>query len=527
MDVNGGRPLANAAGDANPIGRAGPGGRANSGGRASTVGSVLNVTGLLAIVFAALLLLPILIALIYREHSEIPAFLFAAALSSVAGVVLRVAFRPGQLRFRQGLLICGIAWIVLCLFAAVPFVRIAGMSYLDAYFESVSGFTTTGITVITDVESLPRSLLFWRSLIQWLGGLGILTLFLSITIKSNNAYFQLFAAEAHKIESARPTPNIYRTAAVLWLMYAGLTLVELVVLRILGMSTFDALCHSLTTLSTGGFSTYDASIDHFRLAGYTNYRLIEYTITVFMLAGGINFLLHYKMFTGRFREVFRDVEFRSFAGIVCAVVLLILLDRTVGRSVRLFTNAGTAESNVRAALFTVSAIITTTGFGTVDINDPFFPTLSKQLLLVLMLVGGSVGSTAGGIKVLRIVVLWKVFRNQVKRLRLPRRATSGVVIDSRIFPTAEIHRITGLFFGWLFLIVVGGAVTALFTDLDPWQSFSGMFSAVGNIGPAYFSVQQMSELPAIVKVTYVFGMLAGRLEILPILMIFSRKAWDG
>jgi trk/ktr system potassium uptake protein len=431
-------------------------------------------------------------------------------------------FKMGRLFYKQSLLVCGLAWFVLCLFAAMPFTLGAGMSYLNAYFESVSGFTTTGITVITSIEVLPKSILFWRSLIQWLGGLGILTLFLAVTFRSNGAYFQLFSAEAHKIDSARPTPNIYRTAAVLWSIYAGFTFLEAIILKILGLNAFDALCHSLTTLSTGGFSTYDTSIDYFRQAGYQNYRLIEYTITFFMLVGGVNFLLHFKVLTGRFREVISDLEFKAFIGIVLGVSALILLDRALGLSENVL---GNFEENIRPVLFTVSAIITTTGFGTVDINAPFFPALSKQLFIALMLMGGSVGSTAGGIKVLRIIILGKLFKNQIRRLRLPKRALSQVVIDHKIFPDDEIRRITGLFFGWLLLILAGGGITALFTNLDAWQSFSGMFSAVGNIGPTYFSVQQMSELPALVKLTYIFGMLAGRLEILPVLLIFSPKAW--
>lgn len=182
---------------------------------------------------------------------------------------------------------------------------------------------------------------------------------------------------------------------------------------------------------------------------------------------------------------------------------------------------------MRHTVFTVVSIITTTGYGTTDINDPFFPAMAKQVFLMLMLIGGCVGSTAGGIKILRVTVLLKLFKNQVTRLRLPKNAVSRVVVNNKIFPTAEAKRITGLFFGWLVLILIGGLMTSFFTRLNSWQSFSGMFSAVGNIGPCYFSVKEMSELPGIVKLTYIFGMLAGRLEILPVLLIFSRKAWKS
>ena len=281
--------------------------------RSYTIHTVLNVCGSLLQIMGGLLLIPCIPLVIYHEFASAPGFLLSAAASFGTGFVFRRIFPLRKLYYKQSLLICGVAWFVLCLFAALPF-RIAGdLSFLDAYFESVSGFTTTGITVITAIEKLPKSLLFWRSLIQWFGGLGILTLFLAVTFRSNNAYFQLFSAEAHKIDSARPTPNIVRTAVILWSIYLGFTVLEIIALKVLGLGIFDAICHSLTTISTGGFSTYDSSIDYFRQAGYRHYRLIEYVITAFMLIGGVNFLIHFKIVTGRFREVARDVELRWFA----------------------------------------------------------------------------------------------------------------------------------------------------------------------------------------------------------------------
>jgi trk system potassium uptake protein TrkH len=367
---------------------------------------------------------------------------------------------------------------------------------------------------------MAKSVLFWRSLIQWLGGLGILTLFLAVTFRSNGAYYQLFSAESHKIDSSRPTPSIYKTVLILWSLYGAFTVLEFVILTGLGMKVFDAACHSLTTLSTGGFSPYDESIDYFRQAGYTHYRAIEYTITFFMLLGGINFLLHFKIITGQFREVSRNTELRFFLFLIAASTALILIDHYHSA-----TESASHEANFRHSIFTVVSIITTTGFGTVDINDVFFPAMARQILLIFMLFGGCVGSTAGGIKTLRVYVLFKLFTLQIRRLVVPRKALSEVVIEGRIFPDSEIKRITGLVFGWILLIAVGGFLGAALTHLNSWQAFSGMFSAVGNIGPCYFSVKEMSELPLVVKLSYIFGMLAGRLEILPVLLLFSRRAW--
>jgi trk system potassium uptake protein TrkH len=293
-------------------------------------------------------------------------------------------------------------------------------------------------------------------------------------------------------------------------------------LKLLGLNLFDSICHSLTSLSTGGFSPYDTSIDYFRRTGYAHYKAIEYVITFFMFLGGMNFLLHYKIVKKSFHDVAGNTEFRYYVAIIVFSTLFVIFDRYHHF---LSFSLEKLEACFRHTIFTVVSLVTTTGFGTTDINDPFFPPMSKQIFLVLMLVGGCVGSTGGGVKVLRIAVLFKAFRGQITKLRLPRNALSEVVIDYQIVPDAELKRIAGIFFGWLILILIGGLTTDFFSDLGSWEAFSGMFSAVGNIGPCYISVKQMSQLPGIVKLTYIFGMLAGRLEIFPILLLFSPKAW--
>ena len=467
-------------------------------------------------------MLPLILVFLYHEHWLIYAFLLPSLLSFFIGFVLQKYTRPGVISLLQSLLICGMAWIVLAFFSCMPFYLGVKTTFLDAYFETVSGLTTTGITLFTDIEILPRSILFWRCFIQWLGGLGILTFFLAITFRSNYTYFHLFSAETHKIESTRPTPSIFKTIIILWTIYLFFTVCEVITLKILGLSLFDSFCHTFTTLSTGGFSTYNASIDHFRRAGYTHYKAIEYVFIFFMFLGGINFFLHYKILTGRFKDVRNNSEMRYFLAIILFSTVLILLDHYRHIS---YLSLDKLEEDFRHTLFTVVSILTTTGYGTIDINEQFFPAMSKQLFLIMMFVGGCVGSTGGGIKVLRITILFKAFKEQMKKIRLPRKALSEVIIDRSIVPDSELKRIAGLFFGWLFLILIGGLITAFFTDLGSWEAFSGMFSAIGNIGPCYISVQQMSELPVIVKLTYIFGMLAGRLEILPVLIIFSYRAW--
>lgn len=484
--------------------------------------TILNMLGSLTLVMAGLLLLPIIFALAIGEFSVIDSFLLSAFAAFITGIILRLSFKHYRVHFKESMLICGLAWIILCVFAAMPFFLETGKSFLDSYFETVSGFTTTGITIYTNIESLDKTIILWRSFTQWLGGLGIITFFLAISVSSSTGFSHLLSAESHKIDSARLTPNVKKTAIILWSVYTGLSVLQVFVLRVLGLSFYDAVNHTMTALSTGGFSPYDSSINHYRLAGYENYKAIEYALTFFMFLGGMNFVLHYKFITGKFKEYFGNRELIVFFSMVAVVTIFIIGNISVHSY-----PAGELdlEESFRKTIFTVVSIITTTGFGTEDINSIYFPAFAKQVFLLLMVVGGCIGSTAGGIKVQRIIILWRLFFRQIKKLRLPRNAISYVRYQGELVTLTELQRIAGLFAGWLIFLAFGGFITSYFTDLDAWQSFSGMFSAMGNIGPCYFDVQTMSELPAIVKITYIIGMLAGRLEILPILLIFSRKAW--
>ena len=460
--------------------------------------------------------------MIYHEYDQVTSFVIPSLLCLSSGMLLQKFTVPGRIDMIQSMLVVGMAWIVLSLLGCLPFYMGSDFTYLDSFFEAVSGFTTTGITLYTNIEILPKSILFWRSFIQWLGGLGILTFFLAVMNSSTNKYFNLFSAESHKISSALPVPSVSKTVLILWGIYTFFTLGEVVTLRLLGMTFFDGFCHSFTTLSTGGFSTYNASILHFSRAGYTHWKAIEYAMTFFMFLGGMSFLLHYKIITGIRGEIRKNTEFHYYVAFILITTALMMVDHYLHFSDFSFE---TLENVFRNTIFSVVSILTTTGYGTTDINDPFFPAMSKQVFIILMLIGGCVGSTGGGIKVQRIVILIKAFGMQLKRVGMPGKAISEVVIDSRIIPNTELKRVIGLFFGWLILLAGGGLITALFTDLGSWESLSGMFSAVGNIGPCYISVQQMSELPAVVKLTYIVGMLAGRLEILPVLLIFSPRSW--
>jgi trk system potassium uptake protein TrkH len=461
----------------------------------------------------------------------VSAFVIPALISFSFGLILRNKFKPGMLDTTGSMLMCALSWLVASALGSLPFIIGISSSILNAYFEAMSGFTTTGITVYSGLDGMPRSILFWRALTQWLGGVGILSFFLAITFQGSGVH-HIFGAESHKISSGRPAPGLINTLKILWGIYATFTLLAMVTLAIEGMPIFDAICHALTTLSTGGFSTHDSSIEFYRLTGHPNYRLIEYSLTFFMMLGGINFLIHYRVITGDFRALWDNLEVRYWWRLIAAFTIIIVIDhlRRVGALGALFTrgvpiNLHEFERTFRYSIFQVISVLTTTGFGTKDIGSDFFPAASRQLFLVMMVIGGCVGSTGGGFKVLRIAILNRLMFRELFRLRVSGKASTGLIIDKKRVPDDEVHRVAALFFTWIGLLVVGGGITALFSNQGALQSFSGMCSALGNIGPCYISVGDMINIHPVVKVTYIFGMLAGRLEILPVLLLFSRKAW--
>ncbi|MCF7794640.1 MAG: TrkH family potassium uptake protein [Candidatus Cloacimonetes bacterium] len=496
-----------------------------------TLNVVLNFMGSLLIVLGFIMLIPIIIVLIYGEfktgYTTLFSFLAASSLALLLGWIFLRFFKSGSTNPVQAIFICSLGWIIVSAVGAIPFVIAIKSNYLNAYFETMSGFTTTGITMFSGLDSMPKSILFWRSLTQWVGGLGILTFFIAVMSHAGGAH-KLFGAESHKIQTHRPVPGLKNTVKILWAIYIIYTLFIFINLTIAGSSVFDSVCHSFTVLSTGGFSPYDASIAHYQQIGHPHYIWIEYIFILGMLLGGTNFLIHFRVLRGDFKALHDNLEIRYWFGFIGLFVGLILLERFLNliphhELTKNFWK--TLEMNFRNTLFQVSAIITTTGFGTVDIGSRFFGHMAKQLFLIMMVIGGCVGSTGGGFKVLRIGILIKLIKREIQRVFTPRKGVSQVVIDKKIIDKDEIYRVSALFFMWIGLLVFGGLVTALLSHHDSYSSFSGMFSALGNIGPCYIPVNEMVLLHPIIKIVYIFGMLAGRLEILPVLLLFSRKAW--
>ncbi len=497
---------------------------------------VLHYTGHLLEVLGLVLLLPLLVVVLHWGRPEegwrtANAFIIPAAISVTLGFALRHLFRSETLDTISSMLMCAIGWLACSALGALPFVITHEADYLNAYFEAMSGFTTTGITVFTGLDALPRSLLFWRALTQWVGGLGILSFFLIVTFRASGAH-HIFGAESHKISSTRPAPGLFNTLKILWLIYGGFTIFAIVVLAVMRMPAFDAVCHALTSVSTGGFSPHDESIDFYRQSGHPNYRLFEYTLTFIMMLGGINFLVHYRVLTRDFRALWDNIEIRYWWRLILAFTAIVMIDHwhTTGLLASLFDRsapppAAEVESTFRHSVFQVMAILTGAGLRTQDIGSAFFGGVSRQLFLVMMVIGGCVGSTSGGFKVLRIAMLNRLVLGELFKAKVSRRTSTGLVIDKKIVPDVEIHRVAALFFAWIVLLVAGGIITALFTDFDGMKAVSGMFSALGNVGPCYISVDEMIALHPVVKITYIIGMLAGRLEIFPVLLLFSLRAW--
>jgi len=426
---------------------------------------------------------------------------------------------PRRIGTPEAMLICVFGWIVVSAVGALPFSIELGIPYLDAYFEAMSGFTTTGITMLQGLDRMPQSLLMWRSMTQWIGGLGILTFFMFVVFQGG-ATHQLFGAESHKIGGRRLAPGMWNTLKILWAVYVFFTVLVGVGLWLLGTSVYDAISHALTCISTGGYSPHDASIGYYaQHAGrYPNYKAIEYLLIFGMWAGGTNFLVHYRLFTGKVSALWDSAEVRAWWLVLGVSLVLVMF------GVR--QQCG-FEERLRSSLFQTISIATTTGFATVDIADAsWYAPITRHVFLTLMMIGGCAGSTAGGLKIVRMVILWKLMSRQVRKALLPHSCVDAVMLDGTQLSDAEGHRTAALFFAWIVLLLFGSIVTAIFhSEYGALESASGMFSALGNIGPTYISVADMGALNPLVKIVYIAGMLAGRLEIIPLLVLFNKRSW--
>ncbi|MDD3626523.1 MAG: TrkH family potassium uptake protein [bacterium] len=482
-----------------------------------------------------LISIPFFIGLIFKETGNIPslfrAFLIPAIACVIIGLLLRKFSSPENISLKDSMFLCTFSWVILTLIGAIPYTVILRISYLDACFEAMSGLTTTGMTMLSGLDNMPKSILFWRSFSEWIGGLGILSMFILLGFKGGAAANKIFLAESHKVVSKKPSPGIFQTAKIIWIIYISLTVIHLILLLFFGLDLFDALAHSFTSVATGGFSTHDQSIAYFGLSGkYPMYHLIEISFIVIMLLGGINFFIHFRIMHGEFKSLWDSSEIKYYWLFIFISVSLIFLHRIFSGTIEYILYSGESVHGLNAYLlhlkdsaFQVVSIMTSSGYYTREIHTAYFAPFAKQIFLILMVIGGSAGSTSGGFKVIRTVILMKLVNNRIFKMNSTPFTRAPLVVDNEIVNDDEVNRIALIFFAWISLIALGGLITAWFSELSPWESFSGMFSAVGNIGPCYIDPDNIISLHPVIKITYIFGMLAGRLEIIPVLIIFKKK----
>ncbi len=466
-------------------------------------------------IISGFMLIPMFIAVYYREYRCFTSFLITIAATASISVLILVLLRNLKITImttRDGFLFVTGSWLMAALVGSFPFVLSGAIpDFTNAYFETISGFSTTGASILTDIESLPRSMLFWRSLTHWLGGMGIVVLTVAVLPLLGIGGLQLIRAEAPGPTVDRLTPRITETAKILWFIYLGFTFLETVLLMTGGMTLFDALTHTFGTLATGGFSTKNNSIGSYDSA------YIDGIITFFMVMAGINFSLHYRLITGRYRSLLRDTEFKSY--------IFIFLAATVLMTFVLYRDMySTIGESLRYASFQAATIITTTGYATADFEQ--WPYLCQIILFVLMFVGGSSGSTGGGIKVIRLVTLLKQGFNEMKYLLHPRGIftlkISGIPIKKDI-----VYSISGFFFLYIFMLLIVSIVVGT-SGQDLVTSFTTALVTVGNIGPGFGKIgptENYAFYPGYVKWFLSFAMLVGRLELYTVLVIFTTQFW--
>ena len=474
---------------------------------------IFRIVGILLFFEAMFLLCSVPVAMYYSEPVE--AILWSVATMVGIGTILTYICRSAgrDVSRKDGYIIVTLIWIIFSLFGTLPYMLSGCITnFTDAFFETMSGFTTTGASILFDIESLPKSLLFWRSMTHWIGGLGIVFFMVAVFPIFGFGEMHLFAAESVGPMKTKLHPRISVTARWILTVYIGLTVMATVAYFICGMGWFDAICHSMSTVSTGGFSTKQDSILAF------NSPLIEYVVTLFMFLGGVSLSLQYLLlFKGRLRELFRDTEFRTYLGIVLGFTAMI----TVGL---LLTSDTGFEESFRASIFQVVSLQTTTGF--VTANYVMWMPLLWLLLCALMFFGACSGSTSGAMKCVRVATLFKVMWNEFKRIVHPN-AVLPVRMARKIVPTSVQSAILAYTVIYFFMVIVGLVVNMAF-GIDFLNSFGLSVTSVGNVGPAlgnYGPMDSLALLPAGVKWFCSFQMLVGRLEFFAVLLLLTPIFW--
>jgi len=460
---------------------------------------------------ALLLVLPAVCSLIYKE-SSVYAFLITIAVAAVLGIILSLIGKTKNRAIfaKEGFVIVALAWILLSAVGALPF-YINGIipSYVDAFFETVSGLTTTGASIMPDVEVAPKGIMFWRSFTHWIGGMGVLVLLMAIFPTDTGRSMHIMRAEMPGPIIGKLVPKIKTTARVLYLIYIVLTLIQIVLLICGGMPVFESVVYSLGTAGTGGFG-----VDGNGLSDYSAYS--QWVITIFMIIFGVNFNLYYLAITRKFRSALKSEELWTYIGILVVSTAIITLD--------IYSNYGNTSDSLRHSAFQVASIISTTGYATADFNT--WSALSKGVLLLLMFTGACAGSTAGGIKISRVVLLFKSVKANLKHMLHPR-SVDAVHFEGKKQESSTILNVFSYFalyilcFGILFFIIS-------FEPFDIETNFSATASCFNNVGPGFAAVGPMSnysQYSDFAKIVLSYAMLLGRLELFPMLLLFSPSVW--
>lgn len=474
---------------------------------------VLRFIGKLLAIEAAALFVSMLVALISGEY-ELRPYIFTILACLFAGSLAMLFSREANPAFskREGFLIVTLSWALFSLFGSLPYMISNTIpNFADAYFETMSGFTTTGASVVDNIESFPKGILFWRAMTHWLGGMGIVVLAISLLQTQGGGMIQLYDAEAPGMNIEKLSPHMYQTARIVWIVYSGLTLLEVILLMLGGMSLFDSVCHSFATMATGGFSTKQSSI------AFWPSPYIQYILIIFMTIAGTNFTLLYFAFKGKFQKLYKDEEFRYY--------LLFILVFTLVIAVGLFLTTETGlEPAFRNGLFTVVSIMTTTGFVTVDYLQ-WTPVL-YMLVFALFFFGGSTGSTGGSVKIMRVVILLKNSYYELRRIIHPH-AVIPVRFNGHAVQTKSISNVLAFFMFYILIFFFSSLVLLIFIP-DVSTSMGAVATCLGNIGPGFGTVGPVftfSHLPEIALWFLSFLMMLGRLELFTVLVIFSPFFW--
>lgn len=474
---------------------------------------VLRLLGAILLIEALAMAPSLAISLLYGDSDALALLSSMALLAALGFPAWRFAHpREQNLRAREGFLVVALSWVLLSAFGALPFV-ISGLipNYIDAFFEAVSGFTTTGATLMGNFDGLPRGVMFWRSFTHWIGGMGVLVLTLALLPQMTGRSSHLVRAESPGPSLSKIVPKMGDTAKILYLIYGALTMIELAALIIAGMSPYDAAIHAMGTAGTGGFSNYGSSVGAFDSAA------IDAIITFFMVLFGINFALFYRVLVGGWRDALRSEELHWYLALFAGSTLFV--------SLMILPQYGTFLNALRYGSFQVATIMSTTGYATADFN--LWPQAVKALIVVLMFIGSCAGSTAGGIKVVRVGILCKLGCREVRRTFQPRKV-QVVRFEGKGVEENRLTQVSAFFFVYVLLVLAGMFLVSLEGLYDLETNFTAVLTCISNVGPGLGHVgpvENFSGYGPFAKVVLSLLMLAGRLELFPILVLFHPSAW--